>query len=171
MERLTGLSEANRSYVESGRHRDVGVRPVRALTVITCMDARIDVFEALGLRIGDAHVLRNAGGRVTEDVLRSLTLSTHLLGTRAVAVVAHTDCGLRDPDDDLVERLTDEMGHAPTARDWRTFTDPQAAVSDDCEHLLAWADQPDGLVVAGYVLDVTDGRLREIVPPTSATEP
>ena len=170
METLARLTEANRTYVERGRHRDIGVRPTRQLAVVTCMDARIDVFDALGLELGDAHVIRNAGARVTDDVLRSLALSMHLLGTRSVAVIAHTDCGLRDPDDDLVDRVTSAMGRRPAAYDWRSFAEPDTAVADDCEHLLAWSDQPVGLVVAGYVLDVSDGHLREVTPPTSAAQ-
>ena len=130
--------------------------------------ARIDLFPALGLQVGDAHVIRNAGGRVTEDVLRSLALSTHLLATRAVAVVTHTSCGLQDPDGDLTQRLAAAMGHARAPRTWATFADPAAAVAQDCELLRRWEERPEGLVVAGYVLDVADGRLREVVPPTPA---
>jgi carbonic anhydrase len=171
VERFARLVDANRAYVASGDHRDLPVQPARQLVVVTCMDSRIDVFANLGLPLGDAHIVRTAGARVTDDVLRSLTLSTHLLGTRAVAVIAHTDCGLRYPQGDLVDRLTDLMGHPPEVRDWHTFTDPAAAVAADCERLLAWADRPAGLTVAGYVLDVTDGRLREVTPPAAAPDP
>jgi carbonic anhydrase len=168
---LDHLLERNRAYVDSGAHTSLPVRPARRLAVVTCMDARIDVFAVLGLALGDAHVMRTAGGRVTDDVLRSLTLSSHLLGTRQVAVIAHTDCGLRDPDGDLADRLRDVMGHPPTGRDWGTFADPADAVADDCRSLLDWDDRPYGLTVAGYVLNVTDGSLDEVAPPTAATDP
>lgn len=171
METFTQLLDANRDYVESGSHRDLPVHPSRRLVVVTCMDSRIDVFAALGLPLGDAHIVRTAGGRVTDDVMRSLTLSTHLLDTRMIAVIAHTDCGLRDPDDDLVQRLTEAMGHPPVAREWSAFADPEVAVADDCRALLAWPDRPDGLTVGGYVLDVTDGRLHEVSPPVTAPDP
>lgn len=171
METFTQLLDGNRDYVESGSHRDLPVRPARRLVVITCMDSRIDVFAALGLPLGDAHIVRTAGGRVTDDVMRSLTLSTHLLDTRTVAVIAHTDCGLRDPGGDLVERLTEVMGHPPVSREWSAFADPEAAVAEDCRALLTWPDRPEGLTVGGYVLDVTDGRLREVSPPEVAADP
>jgi carbonic anhydrase len=171
MAHLDRLLETNRDYVASGDHHSLSVRPARQLAVVTCMDARIDVFAVLGLALGDAHVIRTAGGRVTDDVIRSLTLSTHLLGVREVAVIAHTDCGVRDPDGDLADRLTDVIGHPPTGRDWGTFADPAEAVADDCRSLLDWDDRPYGLTVAGYVLDVTDGSLAEVAPPTAASDP
>jgi carbonic anhydrase len=165
------LEAGNRGYVEDGRHRSLDLRPAKQLTVLTCMDARIDVYAALGLDLGDVHVIRVAGGRVTEESLRSLTLSTHLLGTRRVAVIHHTDCGLCDADGTLVQRLEAAMGHRPLDHDWRTFADPEAAVREDCEQLLGWPDRPPGLIVAGYVLDITDGTLRGVVAPTAATDP
>jgi carbonic anhydrase len=165
------LVRANDAYVASGAHRDLPVEPQRRLAVITCMDARIAVFPTLGLELGDAHVLRTAGGRLTEDVLRSLTLSTHVLGARAVALVAHTRCGLKDPTGELVKRLTEVIGHPPWPRDWYAFADEGEAVREDCDRLLAWPDRPEGLAVAGYVLDVEDGRLHEVVPPTAAAPP
>lgn len=165
MEPFTTLTEANRAYVESGQHRPLPVRPSRALAIVTCMDSRIDTFASLGLQLGEAHVLRTAGGRITDDVLRSLTLSTHVLGTRAVAVIAHTDCGLLDPDGTLPERIETTIGRPPTTRAWFAFTDPAAAVRDDCTTLAGWADRPDGMRVAGYLLDVADGHLTEVVAP------
>ncbi len=165
------LVDGNRAYVAEGRHRDLPVEPQRALAIVTCMDARIDVYAALGLDLGDAHVLRTAGARLTEDVLRSLTLSTHVLGVRSVAIVAHTRCGLRDESGELVGRLTAVIGHPPWPRDWHAFADEAAAVTEDCQRLLAWPDRPPGLRVAGYVLDVGDGRLREVITPAAAPPP
>ena len=101
--------------------------PERGLAIVTCMDARIDVFAMLGMKVGDAHVIRNAGGVITEDVIRSLTISQHLLGTREIVLVHHTECGLQSTDDvafaDVVEQAT---GRRPP---WaaRAFTD----VDDD----------------------------------------
>jgi carbonic anhydrase len=162
------LRSANRDYVASGVHREEPVRPSRQLAVVTCMDARIPVFGVLGLDLGDAHVLRTAGARVTEDVLRSLTLSTHVLGTRAVALIGHTDCGLLDPDGRIEQTLTDLMGHPPIGRDWGTFTRPEDAIERDTRTLLTWSDRPEGFAVAGYLLDVRDGSLDEVVAPTVA---
>lgn len=162
------LVQGNSVYVTEGRHRDLPARPQRQLAIVTCMDARLDVFAALGLELGDAHVIRTAGARLTDDVLRSLTLSTHVLGTRAVAVVAHTDCGLLDPSGEVVARLNDDIAHRPWPSHWYAFADAGEAVAEDCRALLSWPDRPDGFAVAGYVLDVADGRLREVVEPTSA---
>lgn len=171
MEVFAELESANDAYVRSGRHHPLPVRPARHLAVVTCMDSRIPVFPIVGLELGDAHVIRTAGARVTDDVLRSLALSTHVLGTRAVAVIAHTDCGLRDPDGALESKLHDLMGHPPEARAWHTFADPAEAVREDCARLLDWDDRPSGLQVAGYVLDVTDGRLQQVVAPATAADP
>jgi carbonic anhydrase len=162
------LVAANRRYVEAGRHHPLPVRPGRQLAIVTCMDARIDTFDALGLALGDAHVIRTAGARVTDDVLRSLTLSTAVLGTRSVALIGHTDCGVRDPEGTLVDRLTEVLGHVPMGRAWGGFDDVEQAVTDDCGVLRRWPDAPDGFRVAGYVLDVTDGSLQEVVAPTDA---
>jgi carbonic anhydrase len=170
VEVFTELTAANRDYVERGHHRPLPVRPARQLAVVTCMDCRIPVFPIVGLDLGDAHVIRTAGARVTDDVLRSLALSTHALGTRAVALIAHTDCGLQDPDGSLEARLVDLMGHPPESRAWHTFADPEEAVRQDCERLRSWSDRPDGFAIAGYVLDVADGRLREVVPPATAPD-
>ncbi len=160
--------EANAAYVASGQHRALDVRPARQLAVITCMDARIDAFPTLGLELGDAHVLRNAGARVTDDVLRSLALSTHVLGTRRALVVGHTRCGLHDPDGTTDARLTELMGHPPFTLAWGTFSDPVASIRTDCQRLLLWPDRPEGFVVAGYLLDVDTGGLEGVVPPTAA---
>ena len=171
MDPFEALIAENDRYVRAGEHQELGVRPSRQIAVVTCMDARIDTFAAYGLELGDCHVIRNAGGRVTEDVLRSLTLSTHALGVRAVLVATHTDCGVRDPDGTLGERLESMLGHPPIPREWGTFTDPAEAVRSDCELLRSWPDRPEGLTVGGYVFDVTDGRLNEVVAPFEVPAP
>jgi carbonic anhydrase len=169
--RFDELLAANRAYVASGRHRALPVEPARRLVVVTCMDSRIDAFAALGLDLGDAHVVRTAGARVTGDVLRSLTLSTHVLGTRTVMVLGHTRCGLLDPDGQLEQRLRSLMGREPYGTAWGTFRDPADAIASDCARLLQWPDRPEDLLIGGYLLDVDDGRVHEIVPPTAAPTP
>ncbi len=165
------ILEANQAYVTSGQHRSLDVRPARQLAVITCMDARIAAFPTLGLELGDAHVIRTAGARVTDDVLRSLALSTHVLGTRRALVVGHTRCGLYDPDGQIDATLTELMGRPPFNQSWGTFTDPPGTVRKDCQRLLVWPDRPDGFIVAGYLLDVDTGELQPILPPTEAAPP
>jgi carbonic anhydrase len=165
------LEQANAAYVASGAHEELPVRPSRQLAVITCMDARIDVYAVLGLSLGDVHVIRTAGGRVTDDALRSLALSCHLLGVTRVAVMTHTRCGLHDPEGRLGEKVAEAMGRTPEAREWWGFRSPEQAVSDDCARLDAWADRPQTLEIAGYVLDIDEGSLEIVVPEHTATSP
>jgi carbonic anhydrase len=136
-------------------------RPARAVAVVACMDARLPALEALGLQLGDAHVIRNAGGVVTEDTIRSLTISQHLLGTRQIVLVHHTDCGLQKTDDtafaDLVEQATGVRPPWPA----RTFRDVDDDVRDSVRRLR---ESPFLLSkdVRGTVYDVTTGRLRRV---------
>lgn len=137
------------------------VRPARAVAVVACMDSRMPLFPLLGLEVGDAHVIRNGGGVITEDVVRSLTISQHLLGTREIVLVHHTDCGMQKSDDvafaDLVEQAT---GRRPP---WagRMFTDVEDDVREsirlirECPYLLSHE-------VRGTVYDVETGLLREV---------
>ena len=141
---------------------DVPVAPARKAAVVACMDSRMPLFGLLGLEIGEAHVIRNAGGVVTDDTLRSLAISQHLLGTRAVVLVHHTDCGMQKSTDeqfvDLVQRTT---GHRPP---WepRMFTDVDADVRESIRRIR---ESPYLLSteVRGTVYDVETGRLREVV--------
>jgi carbonic anhydrase len=160
---LQDLLEAGASAGAGGR--PPSPRPVRHLAVITCMDARIDALADLRLEHGDAHIIRVAGARIGDDVLRSLHLSTAVLGTRGCLVIGHTDCGLHDRDGSLPDRL---RALDPMRRDWGSFADPAAAVRDDVERLLAWPSRPTPWAVAGGILDVTDGSVEVVVAPTSA---
>ena len=125
--------------------------------MVTCMDARIDVFAVLGLQLGEAHVLRNAGGRVTDDVLRSLALSTHVLGVESVVVMQHTTCGLAGVTDKELQRLTGaSLGFFP-------IDDHAAALQEDVDLL---ASTPFlGLIreITGCVYDVENGDVEDIV--------
>lgn len=151
---------ANEEWV-AGFGGALPVRPARGVAVVACMDARMPVFPMLGLSVGDAHVIRNAGGVVTEDTLRSLTVSQHLLGTREILLVHHTDCGLLDADDDdfagRVERAT---GARPP---WsvRGFPDVDEDVRASMRLLRAvpYLLSHD---VCGTVYDVATGRLRRV---------
>lgn len=156
---LDRILSANREYA-AGHRGAVPVRPRRALAVVTCMDARLDVFAALGLEVGDAHIIRNAGGIVTDDVIRSLCLSQRLLDTRAIVLIGHTDCGLEGvSDDEFAARLEADTGHRP---DWTAggFERVEEAVRSSLRRLeetpfLAHRDR-----LAGFVYDVDTGRLR-----------
>src|SRR2546430_13457193 len=128
MTEIGRLLDANDGYA-SARANVADPRPSRRLAVVTCMDARIDVFAVLGLHLGEAHVIRNAGGRVTDDVLRSLALSSHVLGVDTVVVMQHTKCGLAGVTDDELRRRTGaNLGFFP-------IDDHAAALKEDIDQL------------------------------------
>ncbi|HEU4977133.1 MAG TPA: carbonic anhydrase [Baekduia sp.] len=137
-------------------------RPARRVAVVACMDARLDLFSILGLRPGDAHLIRNAGGVATDDVLRSLTISQRKLGTREVILVHHTDCGmLTFTEDELRNELLDETGIKPS---WaaEAFTDLDADVRSSIKRVKTSPFIPHRDDVRGFVYDVETGVLREV---------
>jgi carbonic anhydrase len=154
---------ANNDTFAAGLPRQhLDVRPRRHLVIVTCMDSRLDVFAALGLREGEAHILRNAGGVITDDVIRSLAVSQRRLGTRAVMLIHHTDCGMQSlTDDGFRAELQEATGVAP-AFAIESFTDVDADVR---QSLLRVRRSPFLLhrdVVRGFVYDVDTHRLREV---------
>ena len=156
MSQVERLLAGNQAY-SAARANVHDARPGRRLAVVTCMDARIDVFAALGLHLGEAHVIRNAGGRVTEDVLRSLALSTHVLGVDTVIVMQHTECGLAGVTDaELRERTGADLGFFP-------IDDHTAALCEDVELLAATPYLTPVQVIAGFVYDVETGEIADIV--------
>ena len=153
----------NRAYAAELEVRHLGVEPSRHLAIVTCMDSRLDVFAALGLGDGEAHVLRNAGGVITDDVIRSLALSQRKLGTREVMLIHHDDCGLQKVSDDgFRAELRDATGVAP-AFAIESFTDVEA----DVRQSILRVQRSDFLLhrdsVRGFVYDVDTHALREIV--------
>jgi carbonic anhydrase len=156
------MTEVDRLLADNAGHAEAraGIddpRPSRRLAVITCMDARIDVFEALGLRLGEAHVIRNAGGRVTDDVLRSLALSSHVLGVDTVVVMQHTGCGLAGvTDEELRERTGADLGFFP-------IDDHAAALREDIELLAKTPFLANLQTIAGFVYDVETGEIDDVV--------
>ncbi|MFZ1123562.1 MAG: carbonic anhydrase [Candidatus Baltobacteraceae bacterium] len=138
------------------------VVPAKHITIVTCMDSRIDVFRIFGLDEGDAHVIRNAGGLVTDDVLRSLVLSQRFLETREVVLVHHTDCGLqRFREEELQATLTREAG-APPPYSFGAFDDIDAAVRRAVARVAEHRFLPHRTHVRGFVYDVATGHLREV---------
>src|SRR5882762_6918031 len=118
------LLEHNKGYAQRFDLGHLQTPPVKKLVVLTCMDSRMDLEQLLGLSVGDAHMIRNAGGLATDDAIRSLILSTHLLGTRAIAVIQHTQCGLLSITDEQMRfRLSSEMGRDASHLEFHSFTD------------------------------------------------
>ena len=156
MDHIDQLLDANRAYAEA--RAQVGeARPSRRLAVLTCMDARIDVFAVLGLNLGEAHVIRNAGGRVTEDVRRSLALSSHVLGVNTVIVMQHTKCGLAGVTDQELRALTGaDLGFLP-------IDDHAAALREDIDVLSQASYLSPIQAVAGCIYDVESGGIEDVL--------
>ncbi len=157
------LIRHNEAYVASFADRDLHLWPRRKLAVVACMDSRMDIFQMLGLAHGDAHIIRNAGGVVTDDVIRSLVLSQRLLGTREIILIHHTDCGLqRVVESDLKDQIEAETGVRPH---WsiESFTDPADNVRQSMRRLLVSPFVAEKEHIRGFVYHVTDGRLVEAV--------
>jgi carbonic anhydrase len=156
MTQISALLEANKGYA-AARASVADPRPGRRLAVVTCMDARIDVFAVLGLHLGEAHVIRNAGGRVTDDVLRSLALSSNVLGVDTVVVMQHTKCGLAGVTDDYLRELTGaDLGFLP-------IDNHAAALREDIDLLTTKPYLRPLTVIAGFVYDVESGEIDDVV--------
>ena len=152
----------NRLHADPLAEHHLDLRPTRALAIVTCMDSRLNVFEALGLKEGDAHVLRNAGGVITDDMIRSLAISQRLLGTREVMLIHHTDCGMQKLSDDAFRaELQADTGVAPEFA-IESFTDLDAAVRQSILRVQGSVFLPHRDRVRGFVYDVDTHRLREV---------
>ncbi len=152
----------NTSYARHFRHADLAVAPARHLAVVACMDSRMNIFEMLGLGPGEAHIIRNAGGVITDDVIRSLCLSQRLLGTREIMLIHHTDCGLAKVKEDAFKaELEAELGIKPW---WalESFSDPYQDVAQSMRRLGLTPFVPHKDHVRGFVYDVTSGVLHEV---------
>jgi carbonic anhydrase len=157
------LLTANARYAAGFDQGDLPMPPGRRVAILTCMDARLDPAKALGLAEGDAHVIRNAGGRASDDALRSLAISQQLLGTREVVVIHHTDCGMQTfTNDDLRARLRAELGADAAGIDFLPFSDLEASVRQDVAAIRESPLVPRDVAVSGFVYDVQTGRLHEV---------
>jgi len=154
---------ANQQYAEKFTLGHLPMPPARKLAIVACMDARLTVEQFLGLKTGDAHVIRNAGGLVTEDAIRSLIISSYLLGTRTYYVVQHTDCGmLTFTDEKLREQLKTETGHDASHLHFHSFSDVEKSVKKQLQTIRSNSFLPRGIDVHGFVYDVRTGKLHEI---------
>ncbi|NNN31967.1 carbonic anhydrase [Streptomyces sp. S3(2020)] len=157
------LVESNRTYAAGFTDPGMGARPVLRVAVVACMDARIDLHAALGLQLGDCHTVRNAGGVVTDDTIRSLTISQRALGTRSVVLIHHTGCGLQTLTEEFRHELEMEVGQRPA---WavEAFRDVDQDVRQSMRRVRTSPFLPHTDDVRGFVFDVTSGLLREIDP-------
>lgn len=157
------LVEANARYAAEFSDAELAGRPALHTAVVACMDARLDVTAALGLRNGDCHVIRNAGGAVTDDVIRSLAISQRALGTTGVVLVHHTACGMETLTEDFRHELELEVGQRPV---WavESFQDVDQDVRQSIERVRTSPFLPHTDDVRGFVYDVKTGLLREVTP-------
>ncbi len=152
--------KANEAYAATFQQGHLPMPPARQVAVLTCMDARLDPARFLGLQEGDAHVIRNAGGRASADAIRSLVISEQLLGTTTVVVIHHTDCGmLTFSNADLRTKLKQGLKADADAIDFLPFTDLEQSVRDDVATLKASPLIPDNVDISGFIYDVSSGKL------------
>ncbi|MBK5237849.1 MAG: carbonic anhydrase [Actinomycetales bacterium] len=185
---LEEVLSANDAYAASfGAKSELALPPARGFAILTCMDARLDPAKYAGLSEGDAHVIRNAGGRASDDAIRSLVISYKLLGTREWFVIHHSNCGMEFFTDDVIRGLLGnsletaalgaegfyEVGTGPGSAeakyiDWLTIADQAASVTEDVTRIKAHPLVPAGIPVYGYIYDVATGRLVEVPTATAA---
>jgi carbonic anhydrase len=158
------LLENNKQFADGLDNGQLSPVPAKKVAVVACMDCRVNPYPILGLELGDAHVIRNAGGVITDDEIRSLAISQHLLGTEEIVLIHHTECGMLSfSDEEFRSKLKDATGEEP---DWpaRSFSDLDEDVRDSIRRIL---DSPFILnkdSVRGFVYDTSTGALREVTP-------
>ncbi len=185
---LKEVLDANKKYVKSfGDKGKLAMPPARAFAILTCMDARLDPAKYAGLAEGDAHVIRNAGGRASDDAIRSLVISYKLLGTREWFVIHHTNCGMETFTDDIMRNLLakslqtaslgkggwKDVGKGPGSAeamyiDWLTISDNAKSVVSDVQRIRNHPLVPKSIPIHGYIYDVATGKLLEIKEATKA---
>ena len=155
------ILEENSRFTEAYDRSVLTAAPLTGIAILACMDARIDVEDALGLRVGDAHIIRNAGGFATQDAIRSLVVSQQLLGTREILVIAHTGCGLHGADEAVIRGRVSATTHHETDLVFGAFADLEAMVREQVRVLRG---RPDLLRVPihGLIYDVATGRLSPV---------
>ncbi|MEU6709846.1 carbonic anhydrase [Nonomuraea sp. NPDC046802] len=162
MSAFDDLYAANARFAKKFGNSELTGRAARGLAVVTCMDSRIDPLGLLGLKAGDAKILRNAGARVTDDVLRTLVLAVYLLGVERVLVMPHTDCGMTKVTDPDVHALTQDRGVDTRSLEFHTVPDQGEALRHDLTRIRTTPFLPEGMPVAGAIYDVRTGRLTPI---------
>lgn len=160
MSYFQNFMKANQAYVDLHGTQHLSLKPKTKVAIVTCMDSRLHVAQALGLALGDAHILRNAGGRVTDDMIRSLVISQQQMGTREIVLLHHTDCGAQTfTNESFARHIHQEMGVDVTGQDFFPFTDIEESVREDMELLRKSPLIPDDVEINGAYYDVDTGRI------------
>jgi len=164
MSTIDDVLKNNRQYAQSFTLGNLPIPPARKLAIVACMDARLTVEALLGLKTGDAHIIRNAGGIVTEDAIRSLIISHHLLGTQEFMIINHTECGmLTFQDTGLKEKLRHETRTSAVAPEtFHAFSDLETNVREQIEKVKSHPWIPSSIPVRGFIYDVKTGALTEV---------
>ena len=158
------LFAANKDFQTGFKSQDLTGFALKGLAIVTCMDSRIEPLKVVGLKAGDAKILRNAGARVTEDVLRTLVLATHLLGVKRVLVMPHTDCRMASGDEDSIHAsIMESSGIDTRSIEIRTVKDQIAALKTDVLRIQTFPLLSEDLEVIGAVYDVKTGKLEKII--------
>jgi len=160
MDNVSDLFAANSEFVKSFKSQELTGEARKGLAIITCMDSRIDPLRIVGMQPGDAKILRNAGARVTEDVLRTLVLATYLLNVNRILVMPHTDCKMAENDEADFHKIIDEQyGVNTSSLEFRTTRDQKSALATDINRIRSYPLLRDGVVVAGAIYDVKTGTI------------
>lgn len=154
---------ANDDYIKSFKYSELTGVAQRGLAIVTCMDSRINPLSVVGMKSGDAKILRNAGARVTEDVLRTLVLATYLLGVKRILIMPHTNCRMAMGEEaDIHALIQKEHGVDTRSLEFRTVTDQKAALITDVNRVRSYPLLNDGVVVGGAIYDVTSGKITPV---------
>ncbi len=163
MSLIEHIRQHNARYQAQFDRSRLAMPPARHWAVLACMDARLTVEDAVGLLTGDAHIIRNAGGLVTDDAIRSFVISTHLLGTREFAIIGHSDCGMLTFEDEPVRRqIAEKTGADTSGLRLLPFRDVDASVGEQVRKLAASPFLPRDIPISGFVYEVENGQLREV---------
>lgn len=156
--------KTNQAYADLHGTAHLPQKPKTHVAIVTCMDSRLHVAHALGLALGDAHILRNAGGRVTDDTIRSLVISEQQLGTREIVVLHHTDCGMQGlSNEGFAKQLERDLGVDVHGKDFLPFSDVEESVREDVMKLRNSSLIPDDIEISGAIYDVDTGRISEVL--------
>lgn len=177
---ITTLLDRNRRFAEQFKARNLPIRPRLSTIILTCLDSRVDPTHIFGLRLGDALVIRNAGGRITPEVMRDLAilgvLAANMPGPSAMQpeliVMHHTDCGMCRLANAAIQRqVAERLGVGVDEAKAMAIIDPTASVQDDIEQLRQTPETPDQLIVSGFVYDVKNGTINQVAPPAPLRSP